>query len=269
MSRIGFLRRGFSLVMSWVYPYPVLSVVQDSKMYLDLSDPYIEIGLYLNGVYESSITNFLKAHLKSNMVFVDVGAHIGYYSLLASKLVGSGGAVYAFEPTPTIFERLSKNVTENNYQNIYLCNKAVWDKTGYLAFAISKDNPANNRIELNDTARGLMVKSTTLDDLFLHNNPRLPDVIKIDAEGSELRILRGAEQTIGNHSSINIILEFSPYNLSKIDTRPEDLLDEIEKLELSLNILGSSGIIPTEKKQLLKLRGKYEFATLLLKKWRY
>ncbi len=100
--------------------------VQGQKMFLDKKDV---LGLSINGVYEPLETKLVRKEVKKSDVVLDIGANIGYYTLILAKLVGKKGRVFAFEPDPTNFALLKKNISINGYKNVILVPKAVAGKT--------------------------------------------------------------------------------------------------------------------------------------------
>ncbi|MEK7075245.1 MAG: FkbM family methyltransferase [Patescibacteria group bacterium] len=189
------------------------------KMYLTIP-PYYDIlfyGAFVATDPEVRLTKFFINNLNENDVFFDLGANYGYYSLLASKLVGSQGKVFSFEPDPENFIFLKKNKREN----ISILNKAVTDLNGVVDFytkrlAKDKMNSAidieNSRISSKDELyRKITVESITLDD-FCSKNKIYPDFIKIDVEGAEEKVLKGAQEILKNQSPI-IAMEviFDPF----------------------------------------------------------
>ncbi len=172
--------------------------------------------------------------IKKNSTIIDVGANIGIFSLFANYLSRSGN-VYAFEPTPKIFAILERNVTANNLsQNIHIVNKALGDKDRKIMLMQSPDalESANRVVESNlliNNKRGLVnfeeVPMTTLDKFIQESNIKKVDFIKIDAEGYEQQILKGAGEVIKKFSPV---IACSAYHLKNDEM-------EIPKLVLSLN----------------------------------
>ena len=111
-------------------------VVQDHRMYLASPGQFPPADMALDR-YEPETTGLLQRVIEPGMVVVDVGAHVGYYALLAAKRVGPQGKVYAFEPDPTNYALLLKNIELNGYRNILTTGEAVSDRVGtatlYLA----------------------------------------------------------------------------------------------------------------------------------------
>jgi len=152
---------------------------------------------YVFGVYEPDVVEAMHEHIRTGMVAVDCGAHIGYHTLLLAKLVGASGKVYAFEPLPENFAVLCENVAINGYRNVTAENKAVAEQTGCLRLARGQWQP-NDRDPLTSVSRlseegDLEVAVVALDDYFADKQV---DFIKVDVEGAEARVLEGARSLL-------------------------------------------------------------------------
>ncbi|NJM70903.1 MAG: FkbM family methyltransferase [Scytonema sp. RU_4_4] len=207
LSSLEFKKRGLTVLSDTEH---LLVQIDDSyKMYVSTSD--IAVGMHIAGqkIYEPHVTEAIKNKLISGMFFVDIGANIGYFTLLASHLVGENGKVFAFEPFQYNLKLLYMNVKINQFDNISIYPFAVSDKEALIAY----DNMATNGVISNLDAHLDSVLSTTLvysvklDDV-LRNIPRV-DVIKIDVEGAEYLALSGG-RTILNKYRPTIFSEFSP-----------------------------------------------------------
>ena len=156
--------------------------IEGEKMYLDDVD---SLCLSINGIHEKIITNLIKKETHSGDVVLDIGAHIGYYTLQFANLVGSTGKVYAFEPEPKNFELLKKNVQINKHDNVVLIQKIVSDKVGIVEFFISKfDSIGNKLFKSDESGSSIKVGSTTLDEYFKDLKKKI-DFIKMDIQGGE------------------------------------------------------------------------------------
>ena len=167
-------------------------------------------GLILGKGYEIKNTGLFKDIVKKGMVVVDVGAHIGYYAILASKLVGKSGEVWAFEPEPENLIDLETNIKLNMCSNVRTVGKAVSDKIGNAKLYITKGASGEcGLIEIGQKPRiTIDVATLTLDSIV---GDVLVDVIKIDVEGGEMKVLLGAEKIIGMNQRIKIFIElFKP-----------------------------------------------------------
>ena len=157
---------------------------------------------YWMGTYEPEIAEkFVKYAKRSNVIY-DIGAHIGYYTLLASKFTEPDGKIFAFEPLPGNLQQLKRHVEINNRSNVVLIEKAVSIKTGKTLFTNSGNNVANSICEnspMFQFGQSIEVKTCTLDDLLLNGDLLPPQLIKMDIEGAEFDALRGAELLLRKH----------------------------------------------------------------------
>lgn len=151
----------------------------------------ISRSLFINRKDRESDELFFKQILSDGDVAIDVGANIGQLCILASTLVGKKGQVHAFEPHPRIFSFLQRNVQLNELKNVNLYNKALGAEAGELFFTNLRADDVNS---VSRTATSVVVEATTLDAMFVVLPPiRL---LKIDTEGFELMVLRGAERLL-------------------------------------------------------------------------
>lgn len=176
------------------------------------------MDIYLSGgkTHDSELrlAKYLIINLKLNSCFIDVGAHFGYFTLLASELVGASGKVFSFEPSG-IFSLLKENTF--NSSNISLFKEAVSNENSELSFyefptlyseynTLSVDQFQNEKWIQKNKPVQVTVHSTTLDT-FIEDQKIYPSIIKIDVEGAELNVIRGALKTL-QHSSPILIMEF-------------------------------------------------------------
>jgi FkbM family methyltransferase len=141
---------------------------------------------FLFGTYEPTQTQLFQELVKPGDVVYDVGAHFGYYTLLSSKLVGDGGRVIAFEPSPANLARLYRHIYLNDRKNVQVLELAVSDHEGIAHFETRTGSGVGH---LADDGP-LEVKLTRLDSLTQFP---LPQVMKIDVEGAEVGVLNGAK----------------------------------------------------------------------------
>jgi FkbM family methyltransferase len=154
---------------------------------------------YLEGSYEPGIQKLLREHLRPGDVFYDVGAHIGFFSMIAARLVGEKGKVFAFEAAPENVAALEQNVRRNGLPQIEINPVAVWSKSSLVKFKRPYAGAlAGAVIELDARASEaapelqIEVQATTLDS-FAEKHP-IPRVVKIDVEGAEAEVLEGAKE---------------------------------------------------------------------------
>jgi FkbM family methyltransferase len=144
------------------------------------------------GSYEHDKQKLFASTVKEGSVVYDIGAHVGFYTLLASELVGSGGNVIAFEPVPRNLRYLKEHLRLNHCDNVMVIEAAVADRSGNTFF---EDDTSSYTGHL--SSKGcLEIKTIALDDLVTKGEIPPPDYMKIDVEGAELLVLSGARQVL-------------------------------------------------------------------------
>lgn len=141
------------------------------------------------GHSSSPIVEAMSELLSDGMVMIDIGAHIGEYTLIGAKLVGPIGQVHALEPQPTLVEMIKQNAARNDLTNVKVYNCAVADFNGSVSF-ITDPGSMSGWIAANPGG-ATAVPCTTLEQLVLQNNLARIDLVKIDAAGNELSVLQG------------------------------------------------------------------------------
>ena len=154
---------------------------------------------YYYGNCEANLTSFLLRFLKEGMIFIDVGAHIGFYSMLSSRLVGKHGKIYSFEPTPWTFSLLKENVL--GMENVAPFNLGASESEAEISFSDygpgygAYNSASDEGTMLAAKPKKIIAKTVRLDSFFEKNGIR-PDFIKLDAEGLEYKILKGLSATL-------------------------------------------------------------------------
>ena len=204
----------------------ILQTIHGFKMKIDPSrDSGVELSLFQTGTYEKGTLHLLRKFLQAGDTFIDVGANIGLMSVFAAGCVGEKGRVIAFEAHPETFEWLKDNIAINHINCIETRGYALGDEN---TTALIYDNWDINRggaslVVKQADAIGHEVDVKVLDEVLPAGI--VPKVIKVDVEGFELQVLKGAKQTILQHKPI-LIVEYSVHR----DNRYEDteLIDYIE-----------------------------------------
>src|SRR5690242_1114122 len=147
------------------------------------------------GSFELEKQRVFRSLVKPGSVLYDIGANVGIYTLLGSKLVGPGGHVFAFEPLPRNLRLLHKHVKLNNLQNVTIVEKAVSDRDGFAAFNVENDLSAGSLSMTGD----LTVETIALDNEGSAIALRPPSLLKIDVEGAEAQVLAGAAALLHTH----------------------------------------------------------------------
>ncbi len=199
------------------------------KMILDDQD---SLAISLNGIYERQETGFVENEIKPGQTVVDIRAHIGYYSLIFAKLVGPHGKVYAFEPDPSNFSILQKNIELNSYGNIVAINKAVTEETEIQKLYLSNGSVGDHKTYDSGEGREILEIDGVALDKFLKGVT--VDFIKMDIQGAEGGALKGMTTLIQRSSSIKIITEFWPAAIKKYGMEPVTYLELLQQLGFKL-----------------------------------
>lgn len=211
--------------------------VQGTKMYIDVNDPnpnmrktFQAYGMAL--VHEEETTSLFRRIVKQGDVVLDLGANIGYFTIIAAKAVGTSGKVFSFEPEPTNFKYLSKNIEVNGLSNATPFRKAVSEKAGTGELFVCDYDSGHHTINQFDGIRAysrgrhsevhsIPIELVAIDE-FLRDKTDRVDVIKMDVEGAEALALKGMRSTIQQNSHIKIIVEFFPLLMKNMGSSPED-----------------------------------------------
>jgi len=206
------------------------AMVQGSKMFLDKGDPS---HLSIFGVYEPNETELVKQIVQKNQTVIDVGSSIGYYTLLCSRLVGSKGKVFAFEPSLKRFQILQKNIEINNYKNVIAENKAV--------------SNVDSEIEMNLRK----IPAIRLDSYFNDYKKQI-DFIKIDIDNHEIYALDGMRNLVNNNRNIKMMIEFWPPGMREVGIEPINLIKRLKDFGFKIYDIQKSISSPVTDEYLLK-----------------
>lgn len=225
----------------WRWPTKRVREVEGSKMYLNprIKGPMRTAfrGFIRSCGKEKLTTQIFKQVVKDGDTVVDVGANIGYFTLLAARLVGKKGKVYAFEPEPRNYEAMLRNIVLNGYDNVFAVQKAVSNVTGIAKLYLSKiDVGAHTLREYHDHPQFeesqfgefVEVGSVTLDEFFQEKRHPI-DVIKMDVEGAEMAALLGMDRIIGENENLKMFIEFYPSAIREMGYSPEEFIQKLLK----------------------------------------
>ncbi len=202
---------------------------------------------YWTGVYEMPIQRALSRELKEGDTFYDVGANAGFFSILAARLVGLKGRVFAFEPLPENIESVQEQFSINSLGQCALIPKAVGGQSG-TALLLLAENSSMARIAGDQETRAeksLTVPTITLDEFVQADAP--PDLIKIDVEGFETEVLLGAERLINSPNAPRLLIELhsdeQARNVESILTACGYVLNDLSGRRLEKGALGQTHIL--------------------------
>lgn len=210
---------------------------------------FIEWEIFFKGIYEPHIEGYLKRALRPGLVAVDVGANVGIHTIVMAKRVGPEGQVFAFEPNPIVFSRLSENIKLNNFTNIVPFKYALSDMHGSIILHTFRDGlprqgmsgfytnvPENERVDV-------PVDVATFDSLVETLNIKQMDLVKIDTEGNDFKVLRGMQKSIARFRP-EIIFEYLRDEWGRSGHTWEDALEFFTNLNYSLCAITNKEIAP-------------------------
>jgi FkbM family methyltransferase len=174
------------------------------------------------------------------MMVLDIGANIGFYSILLSKLVGKGGIVYAFEPEENNFkflERLTKNLG-----NIKMANIACGEKSAVAYLYKSKEMNIDHQVyDSGESREKVAVQMVTIDD-YIRSDKQMVGFVKIDVQGYDCYVFRGMKEILTRSKDLLIIGELWPYGLKKAGSSAEEYLLEVKLAGFDVEVLSKDAI---------------------------
>ena len=236
LSKLPFVSIFNAFFMYHLNPKGLLLVdIQGSKMYVDSRDTGVAPYLLEWGYYEKNETELFKKIVKKGMVILDIGANIGYYTLLAARLIGAEGKVYAFEPDPYNFSLLNKNVKINGYNNVTTVQKAVFSQSGKMQLFLDKNNLGGHSLSKANVnkSNSTSTEVTSIDDYFINSKQKI-DLVKMDVQGLEMKVIEGMDNVIKENKEIQIILEFWPWGLQNAGSSSPTLLNKLGEYGFTL-----------------------------------
>lgn len=261
LARLGPLRRGANQEFirgncqnAYLGDHTILArVLGRYKMFLDTRDVAFTPHLLTDGYWEMTHTEVMAKLLKPGMKAIDLGANLGYFTLLMAERVGSSGAVHAFEPNPHLAMLTRQSVEVNGFASRTTVHEiALSDQSGELDFFIDPARPMNATVYPKDNHEKARVPTARFDDFHELEDC---DFIKIDVEGAEETVWKGMAKRLKNPRPLTIILEFTP------DRYPDAgaFLDLFESQGLSLGYVHQwRGIVPTTKSEILAKPGNVD-----------
>lgn len=207
----------------------VVKEIQGSKMCLDMTDPGISSELFFDGIREIGATEFVKTLLKEGDVVADIGANIGYYALMESRLVGDTGKVYAIEPINKNIQHLQNNINLNRCKNICLLELAIGDENKRETIYLSEKSNLNSMIDHEDLdiIGKTEVDMLTFDTFLQEKEIEMPKMVRMDVEGYEYEIIEGMPKTLSSENSPILFIELHTHILGKLKTK--DLLIRLKE----------------------------------------
>jgi FkbM family methyltransferase len=201
--------------------------------------------MLFEGTYDEDALIALRNLISPGDIVYDVGGHHGLMTVVSAQTTGPTGLVIAFEPNPRAREQIRRHTALNEVTNTVLEDIALSDRHDEASFYVQTGDVSWNSTlidgylqdEDNRTVECISVRTQTLDE-YVAQSSFVPQLIKIDTEGSELRILKGAERTITNRRPI-VIMEMNPTSAQSADTSIADFVQFWEQRSYRMDVLGT------------------------------
>jgi len=197
--------------------------------------------------YEAGTTRLLEQIIDPGDLVVDIGAHVGYFSLLAARQVGPQGKVYSFEPDPSNYRLLQRNIEANGYTNITATQKAISKASGSAQLMLSSRDNGTHSLYAQDSrdADVVTVNLVSLDEFLVDEGWPKVDLIKMDVEGAEMDALEGMSRLFKESSKLKLVMEFNPVLLRSASVDPLEFLAKPVELGFTVNVIGEQeGLTP-------------------------
>lgn len=216
---------------------PVSLQIPEGRVFLDRRDVEVS-GALLLGAHDPFEIEVFRRAIKPGMTVIDIGANIGYYTVIAAGRAGPQGRVIAYEPEEKNFNLLRKNLESNGFFWATPVKEAVSDRAGTRTFYMAlKHTGIHSLVNNRNFSRETEVVCDTLDHSLEKLGVKKVDVIKMDIEGFEIMALEGMRKTIGQNDKLVMFLEFYPQAIVRLGKEPVSYLYALRDLGLSLTVI--------------------------------
>ncbi len=205
--------------------------VHNVPFLVNIHDRGIGEYLFLRGEYALGRVAEIKEVVKQGDIVIDIGANIGYFTVLMANLVGPQGKVYAFEPDPRNFSLLQRTIKKNGFTSVIAEQKAISNKTGEFLLYQTRSWSSNTLTPTNCVLT-TKIQVITLDT-FLSQEDHI-DFVKMDMDGSEPLAIQGMVQLIRRSPNLRVLAEYQPGNLKRYLSNPLDFISIAEQCGLKL-----------------------------------
>lgn len=196
-------------------------------LWIHPNDQILSRSIVYDKIWELETTKLIKKIIHEGDVGIDLGANIGYFTILMANLVGTSGKIFSFEPAPQNFEILQKNIKQNHLENVISEQSAIGDIDGKIKLYLSNTNAGWHKVfptqfvdyEVSD--KNIDVKICSLDKEFIDKKI---DFIKMDVEGYEWNAIQGGKKILEENYNIKLIFEFFPMALRANNVKPDAVL---------------------------------------------
>lgn len=220
-----------------IFFIPSVLKIEEGKVFIDKSDVGVSSALAF-GIHDPFEIELFRKSIDKGMKVVDVGANIGYYTVIAGVRVGDSGQVFAYEPEEKNFNLLQRNISENKLSCVKTFKMGLSDKVGIQPMYVSDTHSgihsfANNR----NSSNTVQIETDTLDHSLRQSGVQSVDIIKIDIEGAEIMALKGMQEIIKNSTNLKIFIEIYPQAIERLGYAPTELLTTLDSFGFSLHVL--------------------------------
>jgi len=231
------------------YPYQF----SGGMIYLNIRESPMMLARVI-GLYERDKIKLIRSVLKPGMTFIDIGANKGDFSLIAARTMHCEGKVIAFEPEPSNCIWIKKSIDLNKYSNISLFELALGETDECAKLYLSEKSGWHSLVPALPARNiGVIeVEKRTLDSVVEENNYQNINMIKIDVEGFELMVLRGAYRTLVNNKGVILLIDIHPF----LGVDPKEVCEFLKNLGFSIYEIGTYEIIGTMRKDLNEILAK-------------
>ena len=230
------LRPGLLDLAATLTQLPAMKVSSDvGPLWLPAEDAVMRPWIEHYGVWEPIEASFLRARLKPGLTMLDIGANVGYFSILGARAVGPAGTVVAIEPEPANYALLCANIWDARVGNVEPIRAAASSFSGPLPLSVSNDNCGDHRSFLERPGdRVLAVPGVRVDEVF-EADARV-DLVKIDIQGADHRAVLGMEGLLARWKPV-LLVEFWPLGIDELGDRPIDVLSYYRSLGFSVSLV--------------------------------
>ena len=235
-----------------------------ARLLLDEQDEWITPTLTATGGWEPGQTALLGERIAPGMTVIDGGAHVGYFTCQAARLVGPRGLVLAFEPAPRNFALLQANVWRNGFTNVACFPWALGSKPGLAELRLSATNTGDHR--LHGSGDGVSVRVAALDDVLAIRPP--VHIVKLDVQGNEEAAVRGMTRLLAASPSVLVTVELSPADARAAGSDPLALLGWYRSLgfELLVQLPDEKGLVALADEEIVARAEDLEHVNLVLER---
>jgi len=227
------VKRALELVNRVPIPYHRIPVtVYGQRMVARTLDRFLALWFWKFGVFGAAEATVARRLCREGMSVLDIGANVGFYTLLFARAVGDKGHVWAFEPDPVNFGTLLRNLELNPWRNVTAVPAAVGTATGKASLYRSSFHCDHRVYPTREGQQELTVEMVSIDE-FLPAGQRI-DLVKMDIQGAEGMALRGMKRTLASNPGMVILMEFWPEGLRETGFPPEEVISDLNDLGFSL-----------------------------------